>query len=919
MNRTHSVVFAVLVVALFLLSGVAAVVQTGRSLPSISSSTLSTTSVSLPGGYQLPYPGGQAKLASDLQGGVLAPAGQSPQGLESVVASIEGPSMAKAVGEVPRTTWAAITSAAKVAQGGGSEAAVRAALEQAPQFNPATSSSDELGIAITFILVGLVIGCAVGGAIGCLIGAVAGGIVAAIVILVGNLMNQYNAQRAAAGVEMETIMGGLQNVLLTQETATKTLLNDLNATYTALTWEAANAALTQLGNSTFNYALDAFQSGILPQLASTVNGVIGNMAGAVAAYLNGTGALYGPNGFYGTQGIACTISINAPFINTISDPNLYSGYSASSPCFAETGTVGNEQWSGTANPTVSPGVYPGQAMSYGLGGGHHDLATEYYIPHDTYIDQAYMAWVAHPTSGIVGLQFIPASGIGSPTWYNYTTNNSAFEFTGPSGIYYVNELAGCVSYVFSTCQTPNLNVAGDANAVPIGVSVLPVNPTTAAATSLAASFNLTGPVSGDHFNSVGVGCGTPFGVTISAPHTNALPIQPCGPSENYTITQMSTMLQAAVNVGDAYWAFLRAQGYYNELQIPSRCVLPNPADIIAPNVNGGYAYLASLNLTSLLALYYGYLGSLSATFNATANLTTYGFCDHTVVCPNGSTDLTACEGVVGLGRNVPVLALGDIYVPPAQCVADLGHACTGEDIANPNTWGIVNVTQLWEPATGTLTFVLNQTMELPYANPSSLVYSANNTSRGLICQTGFYNVYGCAVTNTTGAFGIPGFLFHVAGNSTDAASSIYPTDSHGAYGVGFAARLTGCADIQLSNFTGDWSQAQSYTLQRSTCSFNETQIQSWVTNYTCIWDTASCAPPPPPPPPGSTGLCGTSTLTAWYDSWIGALVSGVAAPFQGIPFIGPTLGCILGWGAFVLIFVIAIIVIFYIVRAVRDR
>ena len=175
------------------------------------------------------------------------------------------------------------------------------------------------------------------------------------------------------------------------------------------------------------------------------------------------------------------------------------------------------------------------------------------------------------------------------------------------------------------------------------------------------------------------------------------------------------------------------------------------------------------------------------------------------------------------------------------------------------------------------------------------------------------------MTNTTGAFGIPGFLFHVAGNSTDAASSIYPTDSHGAYGVGFAARLTGCADIQLSNFTGDWSQAQSYTLQRSTCSFNETQIQSWVTNYTCIWDTASCAPPPPPPPPGSTGLCGTSTLTAWYDSWIGALVSGVAAPFQGIPFIGPTLGCILGWGAFVLIFVIAIIVIFYIVRAVRDR
>lgn len=569
-------------------------------------------------------------------------------------------------------------------------------------------------------------------------------------------------------------------------------------------------------------------------------------------------------------------------------------------------------------------------VNYGAGGGHFGAATEYYVPSQTTFDMASELnnlWSsASPQRN--GIQFIPVAGTGV-TWFNFTVVNAAFTFTGPSGVYYINQGAGCSTPAFSSCSAPNPNTPGFAPYVIVGESILPVNGPTSVSTGIAASFNLTGPSSGQQVNTVLVACGPQLGngfTTISAPETNAVNVYPCGHGAvNYTIPEMETFLQAALNVGDAYWAFLRAQGYTNVDQVPTRCVIPNPADIITPNVSGGAAYLASLNLSQILALYYGYLGSLSQTFNATTNLTSFGFCGEKVRCPDGSTDLTACEGIVGLGQ-APVIALGSIYVPPAQCVADLGHACNGEVIGTPSTWGIVNVQILWEPSTGTFTAVLNQTMELPYANPLQVIYTTNNSTTGsLTCQTGAFNVFGCSPTLLHNqSFGVPSFLFHVTGNSTDGSGSVYPTDTNSSLEAhGFATVITACASITLASFNGVWTEKQNYTRQTAACDFNETEIQSWVTNYTCIWDTADCVPPPPPPPPSNGGLCGTGGLTAWYDGWIGAIVSGIAAPFQSsAPLIGGLesgLGCVLGWAAVIAIFVILVIAIIFVIRFVRGR
>jgi hypothetical protein len=870
--------------------------------------TGTANTVTLQDGFQLPVKGGPQGLANALSGGALAPALQSAQGLRQVEIGLQSPQYKAQVAAIPSYVWATLEKTGQDALHGASKSVLAA------DMRPLVSGSAILGVA-EILVVFTLLGCAFG-PWGCIAGFVIGAGIELFSYLAGSIFQNYNAQRYAAGVQMETIMAGLNNLLLNNANSTRTILNDLNTTYVALTWEAANAALSQLPNGTFNYALDAEQSGIPSQLASTATGVIGNMAGAITSYFNGTGQLFGPNGFYGAQGIACTMQLQTTAFGgssqVIDDPNLYMGFSPSSPdCYGEIGTVGNEQWSGTGNPSVSPGVYAGEYIGDpGTSSGAESLDSEYYVPTGAPFDQAFtQGWTGRTTGPYTGLQFVPATGTGT-TWFNYTTptgsgvvptSNGALNFTGPTGIYYINSLASCATTAFSSCHPSGGAVHPPAI---IGVGLLPVTDGTTGYTALGASFNLTGPSSGDTINAVPIVCGAPsagmFTSTVTAPETNAQTVHECDAASMYTLTEMSTLLQASLNVGDTYWAFLRAQGYYNENQVPARCVIPNPADIIAPNVKGGAAYLASLNATQLLALYLSYLASLAHTFNSTANLTTFGFCGHTVRCPSGSTNLTTCESLIGLGQT-PVIALGNIYVPPAQCVADIGHACNGESINVPSTWGIVGVQMLWEPSTGTFTAILNQTIELPYANPLQLMYTDNNSAgNNLTCATGKYNVYSCEPKNPAVYYGIPNFFFHVTGNSSLSEGSIYPNDLVPADGVGFATDITGCASISLSNFSGNWLQAQNYTWQHSVCQFNETEIQSWVTNDSCFFDTASCIPPTPPPP-DTAGDCGVA-------GFFGTNILGpIASTFV---FFGTGIACDIAWVIVIVvtIFIVALVI-----------
>lgn len=876
-----------------------------------------SNSVTLRGGYQIPVAGGQAALERALAGGPFSSINDGPAAYRAWVANTS-PAYSSQISSIPLSVWAGLQKESRDAQAKMPESVLYADVQSA--LHTDVLAPFGFGTAIIVIITVTALGCLFGGPIGCLVGLAVAGVFVAAWFIVSNLFGNQDAQhRLDAQQHMGAFMGGIHGILENNANSTRTILNDLNLTYTALTWEAANAALTQLPNSSFNFPLDAFQSGILPQLMSTIEGVIANMANTVAAGLDATAREFGPQGFYGTQGIACTMRVQAgSFVGpTITDPNLYMGFSPQSPaCYGETGSPGNEEWSGTVNPTVTPGVFPGLAVSTAGTFGSHSISTEYYIPHGAALDAPFVYTGGAFTNGpYVALQFVPIFGSGV-TWYNYTSGDAAFNFTGPSGIYYLNSEAACSTRLVASCSP----LGGSVHGVQwIVVGAVPLNSATVSGSTLAASFNATGPFSGQFINVVALNCPNngvltagSTGSTLYADQTNIPSFEVCDYSSDYTLTEMSTLTNAAVNVGEAYWSFLRLQGYTNENQVPTRCVIPNPAEIIAPNVNGGAAYLASLNLTDLLGLYIGYLSTLSYTFNETQNLTNSsfgGFCGHVIKCPT-LTGSCVGFGVWGLGRNVPVFALGDIYVPPAQCVADLGQACNGETISNVSSWVLQDVQQLWEPSTGTLNLTINQSVVLPHANPSSLVYNQNNTAGdAMTCLTMAHNAVQCNATNPVGAYGRPTFQYHVTGNSTDKGGSIYAQAVNPAFGAGWMVRINACATLSATNFTGNWSQLQNYTKQTSVCQFNESLIQSWITNTSCINGNVGCGHCPPncPPPGGGGGThcAGDATFL------LGSIVDSIATV---IGF--GNIGCLLGWGIVIFLVVALVSVIVYVPIAI---
>ena len=932
-SRWLTIVFAVLFSALFIVSAFplangAYNVPTATSSASAPPETLAqfnASPVQLTGGYTLPNVT-NGELDAAMAGGPLASALQGPKALMALDQHL-APAFAKEMAALPASTWAALEAMGQARLHGASPSVIYADVQTLS--NPCVSQVSSCIFVSGAVLAAIVIiGCTT--VVGCVAGLAIAGLIIAVSIIVNLLMGNGggNCGRCDAALQDISFLGDIHYALETDANATRTILNDLNTTYVALSWEAASAALAQLPNATFNYQLDALQSGILPQLESTIEGVIGEIASAVSTGLQTAAGTFGPNGYYGLQGYACVLAVGAGgglagAGQGFSDPNLYQGYANAGPyCYSETGSpsAGNEMWGGNANPSLAPGAYPGIRMQTGLAKGEEYANAEYFVQHGARFDSTWFQTGESTTSGpYVGTQFIPVTGTGV-AWYNYTETNGAWVFNGPNGTYYVNTVAGCASAAFSTCR----NIGGGVDDYYlIGVGTMPLNDGTASGSWLATSYNLTGPATGAQANVVPIDCGAGTSSQLTAPETDGNPVQVCDPSTNYTLTEMSTLLDAALNVGDAYWAFLRGQGYTSEGQVPTRCVIPNPADIIAPNVLGGAAYLASLNATALLALYIGYMAQLSYTFNETQNLTNGsfgGFCGHQIKCP---TPTGSCVGwgIQGLG-NAPVIALGSIYVPPTECEADLGQACHGETIANPKSWPIVNTQMFWEPGTGTLSLVLNQSMELPYSNPSQLLYTGNNSTgswhgyANLTCATGSYNALGCHPVNQSSLYGIPEYQFHVTGNSSVPSSSIFPAGIELNVGPGWITRVSACADLNISAFNGNWATNQNYTRESGVCSFNETVIQSWITNATCLLENCGqCPPNCPPPPPGPGVQCpGTA------DLWIfGSIVNGVAGVFSGIPFIGTGLGCFVGYVVLVLLFVLLIYLAVVVFRAVRGR
>ena len=855
------------------------------------------------------------KLAQE--GGPLLAGGlASGAALQNTAVKVENAAgnmqMAADLKMIPLAEWNGLVQAGADAAAHASSAQVTADLNHALHVIPSDCTLNcfldyaILGLSITLLAGILILGCTFG-PIGCLVGVLVVGLIIAVGIIAYCLTNGLTAcfgelsspsntyKRDAAQNQMASLMGGFKEAIINNANTTRTILNAFNATYYALTWEAANAALSQLPNATFSVTQDAFYSGIVPQFISLYEGTIGAIGSITGAALNTSGNVYGPNGVWGTQGIACVMSVEAIYEGDyyhavgylpVVDPVLQSGFTPQSPaCYGESGTPVNTQIYGNASsPTLFPGLYAGLTFSPNapatIAGGESSNSL-YYVTHDSTFDSVWTASGTPTTGPYVGYQFIPFAGTGV-TWYNYTTTNAAFTFTGPNGTYYINDYAGCSSSSFSTCLSVGDGRVG-AIVVATGIFPLSANSLHSGGDSLAVSFNVSAP--GYSLNTIGILC-TPgvFNAGVTAPETDTDPFELCDPSSESVVPAGFIMLTAATNVGQAYWQFLRGAGYYSEAAIPTRCIIPNPADIISPNLAGGAAYLAGLSPTQILNLYLGYLSLLAHTFNSTSNLTQFGYCGQTIRCET-YTNVSSCAGIAGIGP-VPVLAIGDIYIPPAGCEGAIGYACNGENINDPSTWALINVTQLWEPGTGTLSFVLNQTMLMPYHNPSNLIYSDNNTAgRNLTCETGAYNVLGCSPSNATAPYLIPNFLYHITGNSTLNSGSVYPHDEYAPAGPGWAVNISACASILPSIFNGNWAESQNYTRQQTVCQFNETEIRSWITNDSCLIDQQYCGGCPPSGcpcaetdtcPPQTTDCPGSSSL--WVFGPFSAPPDAASAP-----------------------------------------
>jgi hypothetical protein len=912
--------------------------------------------VMLPGGFPLHVPGGLAGLKLAQEGGPLLAGGlASGAALKDTAVKVEQASgnaqLSSELSVLPNASWALFVQAGADAAAHKSQATVTADVEKATHITPSDCDLNcfldyaILGLSVTLLVSIIVLGCTFG-PIGCVIGVLVAALIVAVGIIAycltegvtacfGTVTNPTNTyKRDAAQNQMAGLMGGFKEAIIGGANTTRTILNAFNDTYYAMTWSAANAALSQLPNATFSVTQDAFYSGIIPQFTSLYEGAIGNIASVTAAALNTSGNVYGPNGVWGTQGIACVMQVEAIYDGDynhavgyapVLDPVLTSGFTAQSPaCYGESGTPQNSQVYGNASsPTLFPGLYAG--LHFGpnyptsISSGGESSNSLYYVAHDSQFDTVFSAALGSTSGPYVGTQFIPFAGTGT-TWYNFTSSNEAFTFTGPNGTYYINGFAGCSTSSFTTCQRVTGGIV-PANLIATNIFPLSSNSLSSGGDSLAVSFNVT--YGGASLNTIGILC-TPgvFNAGVTAPETNANPFELCDPSTESVLPSAFIMLTAATNVGQTYWQFLRGQGYYSEAAVPTRCVIPNPAEIIPPNLAGGAAYLAGLTPTQLLDLYLGYLARLADTFNSTSNLTEFGFCGQTVRCSD-YTNTSSCAGISGIGP-VPVLAIGDIYIPPAGCVGAIGYACNGENINDPSTWALVNVTQLWEPSTGTLSFVLNETMLMPYHNPADLIYSDNNTAgRNLTCQTGAYNVLGCSPSNATAPYLIPNFLFHVTGNSTNPESSIYPHDEYVPAGPGWAVNISACASILPSIFNGNWTQSQNYTRQSTVCQFNETEIRSWITNDSCLIDQQYCGGCPPTGCPcAETDTCPVSSTDCPGSSslWVfGSIVNGVANIFSGIPLIGSGVGCFLGYVVLVALLIVLVYVAAAIINFARGR
>jgi len=576
-------------------------------------------------------------------------------------------------------------------RGGVSSKAEAWALLNASGLMPAQGSGLQIVATILlFAAIGCVIGFAVGGPIGCLVGALVAAFLVGIAILL-SFFNQNNFQRTSAALQARTMLGAMADVLELNTNSTRNELNALNLTAIALSYQTASLALTQLPNATFNIPLDLLQSGLIPQLVTVLNADAIDIAGIIANGVNQFGAVFGATGYYGAQGIVCQLLVGGGGSTyysyyPLASPDAHGGYSATNgnDCLSETGTPQIASWVGSAGGglLVQPPTTTGQA------------AGEYYLTANSPIEVATITGNPPQSVGYgypyVLLQFQPIAGTGG-TWLNESVpvasnGQPTWNFTGTTGVYFLSALdcqtattnpASCFAQSFTTTGVAFLQLSG----------AFPLNSATRSVSELSGWY-----VADDQYNAKNdyllFVCGTnlsgaeayDLGTTVQFNLANqgwqTPQVGTCGSSDGYLLTELTNLEVGAGNVADAYWTFLRAQGYTNVNQVPAKCVVPDITNALPPTMTA--QQLAQLGIVNLTRLYYAYLLQLGFTFNSSYALNSGTFC--------GKHLNTNGFGSI-FGAPLPVNATGDIFVPNAGASLVTAAAITETNSSGQQTSG----------------------------------------------------------------------------------------------------------------------------------------------------------------------------------------------------------------------------------------
>ena len=360
----------------------------------------------------------------------------------------------------------------------------------------------------------------------------------------------------------------------------------------------------------------------------------------------------------------------------------------------------------------------------------------------------------------------------------------------------------------------------------------------------------------------------------------------------------STVLTAAETEAHAYWSFLRGAGFHSAGAVPAQCAIPPPSALLPPTLPP--SEVAQLNYTTVENLYLAVLNGIGQSYGGTSIDWTDCVADGLGGLPypptGGSGNWTSGNsGVNGTSIDaLGVYALG--YMTDAQ-----GGSGT-RVFTNPLTW--VDYGQRYEglffiaPTIHDVTLTVGKINRLPgyttenplnvwvqplYASdPSESLPFYLNWSGPTYCSEVGFPHSGC---NTTP---VEHYLYPVAGNSTQANSSVYPADGDGSLGTDvFSLAVTACMVATGANATG----VPTFSMINTTgaaCEFKIGHINASPWNVTCHGTVAAnCEGGIGPILTGPTyGDCSILSGVATYLGnflstihYIGGFLASLACPF----------------------------------------